>query len=114
MDFEMLHILKIKFSAICNKKTPFWNLIKYYSKKIRMNSKPIKTEAGPKSLSYDEICNLIINFNPEIDNYNLNFTKYAYRLPKSLISTIIWYQGDETLHVPVSHDIILTENNYFI
>jgi hypothetical protein len=52
MDFEMLHILKIK-----------------YSKKIRMNSKPIKTEVGPKSLSYDEICNLIINFNPEIDNY---------------------------------------------
>jgi len=34
-----------------------------------MNSKPIKTEVGPKSLSYDEICNLIINFNPEIDNY---------------------------------------------
>ena len=34
-----------------------------------MNSKPIKTEVGPKSLSYDEICDLIINFNPEIDNY---------------------------------------------
>ena len=34
-----------------------------------MNSKPIKTEVNPKSLSYDEICNLIINFNPEIDNY---------------------------------------------
>ncbi len=42
---------------------------KYHSKKIRMNSNPIKTEVGPKSLSYDEICNLIINFNPEIDNY---------------------------------------------
>jgi hypothetical protein len=34
-----------------------------------MNSKPIKSEVGPKSLSYKDIYKLIINFNSEVDNY---------------------------------------------
>ena len=35
-----------------------------------MNSKPLKSEVDPKSLSYKEIYNLIINFNSEVDNYS--------------------------------------------
>jgi hypothetical protein len=59
---------------MCNKKNAILKFNKIIlqlkiKKKIRMNSKPIKTEVGPKSLSYDEIYNLIINFNTEIDNY---------------------------------------------
>jgi hypothetical protein len=36
-----------------------------------MNSKPIKSEVGTKSLRYKEIYNLIINFNPEVNNYTV-------------------------------------------
>ncbi len=48
------------------------------------------------------------------ESHNLNFAKYAYRLPKSVTPTIIWYQGDETLHVPVPHGNSNNRNQIFI
>jgi len=50
MDFEMLHIIKIKFSAICNKKNAILKFNKILQlkikRKIRMNSRSMSPEVG--------------------------------------------------------------------
>jgi len=72
-----------------------------------MNSKPIKTEISPKSLSYDEIYNSIINFNPEIDNFTeqiespkagdvfLNYSLDKKKLNDWKSDGIIWLNNDQ-------------------
>ncbi len=49
-----------------------------FNKILQLKIKKKITEVGPKSLSYDKIYNLIINFNPEIDNYLPTWNVYLH------------------------------------
>ena len=40
------------------------------------------------------------------NNYTNKFTKNVFQMPGSLSPTLIWYEGDESLHVPKEHTVI--------
>ena len=46
-----------------------------------------------------------------VNNKTNKFVKNAFRIPMSTSPTLIWYEGDETLHIPRAHGIAAVNTN---